>query len=331
MCRTSFLVLAVALLLPATGSAQQSAPPSNSAVIGTVRDSAGLLLAEVTVTIAGLRRSTVTDRDGQFRVGGLPAGQHTLYVRRIGFVFLEHTVTLGERETRRMEMVLVPRPALLEQMVVRVPGTGVRGVVHDYALEPIARATVSLDVTSRSFRTGEDGWFHATGLPPGRYLVQVRAPGFETRRFSLLIEAGEARELSVPLVRGRGDARDEIEWMDFAQRRRWRSRALSLFMVREELMRRAVLRVGDIPEVMQLAGPNPCVRAEGLYTYVSLAEFYVEELEAIEVLPPEALPWTNDGVSRRQRRMMDRGIGRGISRTDSSRCTSNVTIWVRDG
>ena len=57
----------------------------------------------------------------------------------------------------------------------------------------------------------------------------------------------------------------------------------------------------------------------------------MEELEAIEVLPPEALPWTNDGVSRRQRRMMDRGIGRGISRTDSSRCTSNVTIWVRDG
>ncbi len=55
----------------------------------------------------------------------------------------------------------------------------VDGAVTDSALRPVGDAVVSIAGTSIAVVTGQNGRFLITGLPSGRYTIQVRKIGFE--------------------------------------------------------------------------------------------------------------------------------------------------------
>ena len=60
-----------------------------STVFGTVTDSTGAAIPAVQVTLlnqsTGLKRSTLTDTNGQYRLGGLPPGTYTIRVEKENF------------------------------------------------------------------------------------------------------------------------------------------------------------------------------------------------------------------------------------------------------
>ena len=71
------------------------------------------------------------------------------------------------------------------------------GTVRDVAGAPVAGARVEAELHGAAFRRGTvtdaDGGYRLTGLPPGRYLVQVRLLGYATAEASLPVARGEGR------------------------------------------------------------------------------------------------------------------------------------------
>jgi TonB-linked SusC/RagA family outer membrane protein len=106
------LLLALALLLPADAIAQ-------GRITGTVRDSAGGRgLPETQVTVTGTRFRGVTDADGNYTIGSVPAGTHTVEARRIGYRrAATQTVTVTDGGTATANFTLILAPLTLEAVV----------------------------------------------------------------------------------------------------------------------------------------------------------------------------------------------------------------------
>ncbi len=79
----------------------------------------------------------------------------------------------------------------------------VRGVVHDAQHRPIQGATVTLKSQSSALtqtaQSDPEGEFHFAGIPPGKYTVNVSAPGFTPQEQTIVVFAGKSPVLHFPL------------------------------------------------------------------------------------------------------------------------------------
>ena len=113
--RGLFPVIAGALLCVAQANAQ--GPTGN--IRGTVVDSASKqALTNVSVTVEGSARRTITRADGSFDLAGVDVGAQRVRVRRIGYGTLVQAVTVTANGTSTVEFSLVPQAAILGEMVV---------------------------------------------------------------------------------------------------------------------------------------------------------------------------------------------------------------------
>lgn len=84
---------------------------------GTVVDSARGPIAGVEVTIADLAKTAFTDGAGRFRIGGIPAGEHRVVSRHIGYGMLETNLAFGAN--RRVERTIhLTKVTTLDSVVV---------------------------------------------------------------------------------------------------------------------------------------------------------------------------------------------------------------------
>ncbi len=86
-------------------------------------------------------------------------------------------------------------------------GVTIGGTVLDQGGKTVPNAAVTLKNESsdvvRELKAGEDGQFSASGLPTGKYTVEVTAPGFAVaRRTGVDSSAGNAEDLSIALAVG---------------------------------------------------------------------------------------------------------------------------------
>lgn len=113
--RSLFPVLAGVLL----SAAQLGAQEATGNIRGTVVDSASKQpLTNVSVTVEGTARRTITRADGSFDLSAVPAGTQSVRVRRIGFGTHTQNVTVPPGGTVTVEFGLVPQAAVLTEMVV---------------------------------------------------------------------------------------------------------------------------------------------------------------------------------------------------------------------
>jgi iron complex outermembrane receptor protein len=111
-------------LLPALAgillsAAHLGAQEATGNIKGTVVDSASKQpLTNVSVTVEGTSRRTITRADGSFDLTSVPAGTQSVRVRRIGFGTLTQNVTVPSGGTVTVEFGLVPQAAVLTEMVV---------------------------------------------------------------------------------------------------------------------------------------------------------------------------------------------------------------------
>jgi len=104
-------------LLPRTGN--DTTPLAGQAVLtGRVVDQRGVVVADANVSVQGARASAKTGADGQFRLGGLPAGTRTVFVRRIGFAPQQIAVDLSSTTPARIDIRLEKAVTTLASVTV---------------------------------------------------------------------------------------------------------------------------------------------------------------------------------------------------------------------
>ena len=106
-------LLAAALF---TGAAEPS--PSTGRIEGTVRDSAGVPVANAQVVVVSRPWTAMSDSLGRFRLADIPAGRYTIQVSAIGYGRREVTgVSVTAGATTRLDLTL--KPSTLDEVVAQ--------------------------------------------------------------------------------------------------------------------------------------------------------------------------------------------------------------------
>jgi len=137
-----FLLVASLLFLPAAVQAQ------TGRVTGTVTDSStGQPVSGADVTITGTRLGASTGVDGQFVIGGVPAGTQQVSVKRIGFAPQAKSVVVSAGGTVAVTFQLRPRSVQLDAVVSVGYGTqsrrDVTGSVATVTTEALQKAPIA--------------------------------------------------------------------------------------------------------------------------------------------------------------------------------------------
>lgn len=106
-------------------------------VEGRIVDSAGRGLPSANVTVAGTRIGASSDRDGNFVIDSVPAGQRQVVVRRIGYAMQSVPIVVKERAVVATSVTLPAMSAQLSEVVV----TGVAATTDVRSLGASVSAT----------------------------------------------------------------------------------------------------------------------------------------------------------------------------------------------
>jgi protocatechuate 3,4-dioxygenase beta subunit len=172
---------ATALVTPGEAARLDVALARGGVVAGRVVDADAVPLADVRVSVQGTHergrgwgRSLVTGADGEFRLGGVGAGEARLHARAQGFVEVDRS--LGEvgrdRALEGLELVL-ERGESIAGRVTWPDGTPAEGAV--VRVEPMQGE----DSLRFEWRTDEEGAFEVQGLEPGPYRLDAQAVSVE--------------------------------------------------------------------------------------------------------------------------------------------------------
>lgn len=168
-----------ALVLLGTGaaSAQQT-----GAIAGTVQRANDLQpLVGVQVSIPNTSLGTLTDAQGEFRLEGVPAGEHELQLRLIGYGMVTRSVTVQAGQVTTIQIELRERAIALDEIVIT--GTGTAGVERKRLGNTIASITTEEVQDAPTLNVSE--------------VIAAREPGVE-----VLPSSGIAGEGSKIRIRG---------------------------------------------------------------------------------------------------------------------------------
>jgi iron complex outermembrane recepter protein len=126
-------LLFVGLLLLGSPSAAEA---QTGTVQGQVVAQDGSPLASAQVSIVGTGRGGLSDALGAFRITLVPAGSHTLQVRRLGFETVEVTIQVVANQTLNRTVQLTQGAIALEAVAVTV-GSRVRHTAADELAVPV--------------------------------------------------------------------------------------------------------------------------------------------------------------------------------------------------
>ena len=152
--RTFVLLVSALLVTPAAAAAQASAQAS---ITGVVRDSSGAVLPGVTVEAASpsliqKMRSAVTDRNGQYRIVDLPAGQYSVTFQLTGFTTVRREgVELSGAFTAPVSVEM--RVGALEETITVTGESPIVDVQSSRRQQVVDRDTVTAIPTARAYHS----------------------------------------------------------------------------------------------------------------------------------------------------------------------------------
>ena len=192
---TLSVLLAAALATPST--AQQM-----GRVEGTVVQAGnGQPVGGVRVAVVGTNIATLTGTDGSFVLQRVPAGQHTLLFRWLGFQEHQETVSVTAGATQRLDVRLQPQPMRLGQVIVSTASRTAERVVE----APAAIAVVDPITLRDQAVTGQIP--RALHRIPGVDVVQsgindfnVNARGFNSSLNRRMLVMQDGRDLAIAFL-----------------------------------------------------------------------------------------------------------------------------------
>lgn len=177
-----FALLVFLAVLAATPAALAAGPQ-----VIQVTKAGGEALPGVTVFLGG--RHATTGPDGVAVFDGLAAGRHDLVVAHPGFDRLARKVDIPAGARQPMPLTLVPTQATVWLARVVVDGLDQPVAGARARLVPVAvNAPLAGPVDMVS---DWDGWLRVTDLPPGRYVLEAGAPGFDPVRREIQVAGGQ--------------------------------------------------------------------------------------------------------------------------------------------
>lgn len=215
------LTLAVGVRFGVEGSASDAGPgaggesagggtaaPSGATgtLTGVVHDGAGTPVEGATIEVYATEsgedgvgagavepRTTRTDAEGRWRLEGVPVGRARVVVRREGADPVETTVEVSAGEA----------PAELStRLGEALPQGEIRGTIQGSDGRPLEGASIRILPLGLERTTDADGAFEAE-VPPGRYEVEVRAPGHRPQTRSVEVVEQGVVLLNAQLLRAR--------------------------------------------------------------------------------------------------------------------------------
>jgi len=176
----SCCLLAIALLVWAPRlRAQTAATGTIAGRVTDARTARGLVAA--TVEVDGARRGATTDAEGRYRIASVPAGDHVIRVRRLGYASAQQSVTLAEGQEATADFALQFAAVPLDAIVI----TGTPGGEQWRA---IGNAMSSIDASEALQRSA---------APNLAALLEARAPG-------VIVTPGTGRVGAGPTIQIRG-------------------------------------------------------------------------------------------------------------------------------
>ena len=113
--RTVGMYALLALAGPGAGNAQTP----TGAITGVVTDAAsGQLLEAAAVTVEGTRTRALTSVAGRYELKGVPAGEHTVKVRILGYTTQERQVTVTAGQTTVADFAMTREAVQVQELVV---------------------------------------------------------------------------------------------------------------------------------------------------------------------------------------------------------------------
>ena len=178
------LLCAGALALPGRSLAQ------TAVVSGIVQSPEAVPVAGATVRVDGTPFGTLTDGQGRFRIGGLPAGGYTVIAEQLGYVTAEQSIALNDSAVG-LRFVLAQSPVALDGVVVTASGAAQRIMTATAAIGAVTgpelrelRASHPAEVISRI----AGAWVNVAGSGEG-HLTAIRQP-LTTNPVYLYLEDG---------------------------------------------------------------------------------------------------------------------------------------------
>jgi TonB-dependent starch-binding outer membrane protein SusC len=172
------VAVSAVLLVPAQAAAQAGA----GTVTGTVVDAQGARpLSDVSVSVAGTDRRTVTGADGRFTLTQVPAGTRTVRATRLGYAAAEQAVTVAEGAIATVSLRLAQSAVALGEIVAIGYGEqerrNVTGAVSSISTEVLERTPVaSIDQLLQGTAAGVQVT-QASSAPGGGISIRVRGAG----------------------------------------------------------------------------------------------------------------------------------------------------------
>jgi len=113
-------VAGILTVRPASAQTPQATAAPTAKLVGTVTDTSGTLLSRAEVWLVAINTlRTISDDSGRFELPGLPAGDITLGVRRLGYESATFTAHLKPGKTHRATFPLTPSAQTLAEVKVQ--------------------------------------------------------------------------------------------------------------------------------------------------------------------------------------------------------------------
>ena len=145
--RAAFLIAGaalVSLLGVATARAQGA---QDGTIVGQVIESTSRQgIVSASVTVVGTQLGALTDQTGHYRLSSVPAGTHTLAIRRIGYVPSRQTAVVVAGQSVTVDVVLNASATSLNQVVV----TGTAGGQQSREIGNVVSTIAAPDQLSKS-------------------------------------------------------------------------------------------------------------------------------------------------------------------------------------
>lgn len=200
---------------------------------GTVSSAGGRPIEGVDVVVRGTALRARTGRDGRFSLRDVGEGDHSILVRRIGWRPVEFSVQV---EPGTEAFVPVTLQAMVRELgvvtITEETFNELSGLVTDANDQPLEGVEVQVLGTTLALTTRKGGGFLFFDVPPGKYLLRLRRPGYRMKLQGVEMLPRINRNLTVrvaALARGTpagdsarlggADAASEAAHADFTARR----------------------------------------------------------------------------------------------------------------
>ncbi|MBL0169977.1 MAG: carboxypeptidase regulatory-like domain-containing protein [Gemmatimonadaceae bacterium] len=240
--RTVATMLFALMALHGIGAQTSRPQPRNTgAITGTVVDTNGVPIAEVTVTLVKTQRRTLTGVDGSFRFDSIPLGTHEVSARGVGLIGGVQRVTVGPNGGS-VTIVMIRFSTSLPSMVTVATQGGLSGVIGDTAYHALAGVVITAVGGSQIAKTDSTGAF-AMPLKPGRYLIRLERDGYLRQTMGVTIPETEGRRIAAWLApqEGAPNHAEAQNMFDLGQRMIHLSHVSAKFYSREDLVQQGIV------------------------------------------------------------------------------------------